>query len=79
MVRWNLEISDKTDQTVRNYLTRIGGDEGDRAKFVDDAVRAEVLRRTVRDIQDRNADLTPEEAQSRADEAVDWARVDAAV
>ena len=47
---------------------------GDLSKFVDDAVRREVLRQTVKEIQAQNADLTADEAQELADEAVAWAR-----
>lgn len=74
MARWNLVIPEKTDRTVREYLARTGGKKGDLSKFVDQAVRGEILRRTIHDIQERNKDLSPEEAQALADEAVAWAR-----
>ncbi len=45
MTRWNLSISEETDRVVRSYLARIGLKKGDLSKFVDSAVRAEVLRR----------------------------------
>jgi hypothetical protein len=37
-------------------------------------VRAEILRRTVKEVQDQNADLTEEDAMALADEAVTWTR-----
>jgi hypothetical protein len=39
------------------------------SKFIERAVRKEVLRATVRDIQERNADLPGEEVQALIDEA----------
>jgi hypothetical protein len=74
MTRWNLSISEKTDRLVRSHLARIGMKKGDLSKFVDTAVRAEILRRTVREVQAQNAGLTEEEAMALANEAVAWAR-----
>lgn len=74
MTRWNLSISEKTDRLVRSYLTRIGMKKGDLSKFVDTAVRKEILRRTVQEVQAQNAALTEEEAMALVNEAVAWAR-----
>jgi hypothetical protein len=74
MTRWNLTISDETDRHVKRYLESTGRNESELAQFVDETMRAEILRRTIRDIQDRNKDLSPEEADALADEAVAWAR-----
>lgn len=73
MTQWTLAIPDDTDRRVQRYLAHEHG-AADLSDFVDQAVRAELLRRTVRAIQDRNADLSPEEADALADEAVKWAR-----
>jgi hypothetical protein len=78
MTRWNLSISEKTDRMVRSHLARIGLKKGDLSKFVDDAVRAEVLRRTVKGVQAQNADLSEEQAIELANEAVAWARANPA-
>jgi hypothetical protein len=78
MTRWNLSISEKTDRMVRSHLARIGLKKGDLSKFVDDAVRAEVLRRTVKEVQVQNADLSEEKAMALANEAVAWARANPA-
>jgi Ribbon-helix-helix domain len=51
MTRWNLSISEKTDRLVRCHLARIGMKKGDLSKFVDTAVRKEILRRTVQEVQ----------------------------
>ncbi len=73
MTQWTLAIPDDTDRRVQRYLAHENG-AADLSDFVDQAVRAELLRRTVRSIQDRNADLSPEEADALAEEAVKWAR-----
>ena len=78
MTRWNLSISEKTDRMVRSHLARSGLKKGDLSKFVDDAVRAEVLRRTVKEVQAQNADLTEKQAIELANEAVAWARANPA-
>lgn len=78
MARWNLSIRDETDRDVRAFLGRHGYKKGDLSKFVEDAVRRDMLRRTIREIQEQNSDLTPEEAQALADEAVAWARANPA-
>jgi len=74
MTRWNLSIRDETDRQVRVFLARTGLKKGDLSAFVEDAVRGEVLRRTVLQIHQRNADLGAEEALKLAEEAVAWAR-----
>ena len=48
--------------------------KGDLSKFVDTAVRTEILRRTLKEVQVQNADLTAEKALALANEAVAWAR-----
>ncbi|ETW95501.1 MAG: hypothetical protein ETSY1_30385 [Candidatus Entotheonella factor] len=63
---------------VRSHLARIGLKKGDLSKFVDEAVRGEVLRRTVKEVQDQNADLSEDQAIDFADEAVAWARANPA-
>ncbi|WP_034423881.1 ribbon-helix-helix domain-containing protein [Candidatus Entotheonella palauensis] len=78
MTRWNLSIPDETDRMVRSHLARIGLKKGDLSKFVDEAVRGEVLRRTVKEVQDQNADLSEDQAIDFADEAVAWARANPA-
>jgi len=78
MTRWNLSIPEETDRIVRSYLARIGLRKGDLSKFVDTAVRGEVLRRTVKDVRARNADLTEEQATELAAEAVAWTRANPA-
>ena len=70
MTRWNLTIPDDADRLVRVFLARQGMKKGDLSAFVVDACRREVLRRTVAEVQDQNAELSPEEAMRLAEEAV---------
>lgn len=74
MTRWNLSIPEETDRAVRSFLARKGGKKGDLSKFANDAMRREILRQTVLDIQEQNADLDEEEAKKLANEAVMWVR-----
>ncbi|QPJ64531.1 MAG: methionine repressor-like protein [Candidatus Nitrohelix vancouverensis] len=74
MTRWNLSIPEETDRAVRSFLARRGGKKGDLSKFANDAVRKEILRQTVMDIQEQNADLSEQEAVDLAQEAVAWTR-----
>ena len=78
MARWNLSIRDETDRDVRAFLGRNGYKKGDLSKFVEDAVRRDMLRRDLDALRDANSDLTAEEAQALADEAVAWARANPA-
>jgi len=70
MTRWNLSIPEETDRLVRVFLARTGLKKGDLSTFVEEACRREVLRRTVREVQEQNADLSEEEVASLANEAV---------
>ena len=76
MTRWNLSIQDETDRKVRVFLARRGLKKGDLSTFVDDSVRGEVLRRTVLQVHEQNADLSAEEAMELANQATVWARAD---
>lgn len=77
MTHWTLEIPDEMDRNVREYL-KAHSAQIDLSAFVQEAVGREILRRSIREIQEDNKDLTPEEAQALADEAVAWARADSA-
>lgn len=74
MRRWNLSISDEDDRAVRMHLARTGFKKGDLSNFVAQACREAVLRRTIAQIREQNADLSAEEAMRIADEAVAAAR-----
>ena len=69
LTRWTVKVSKETDIALRSFLAERGGKKGDLSKFVEHAVRKEVLRATVRDIQQRNAGLPGDEVQALIDEA----------
>jgi hypothetical protein len=69
LTRWTVKVSKETDLAVRSYLAEHGGKKGDLSKFIERAVTKEVFRATVRDIQERNADLPGDEVQALIDEA----------
>ena len=74
MTKWNLSIRDETDRAVRGFLARTGLKKGDLSRFVEVAVRAELLRRTVGQISEKNADLDADEVMKLANEAVCYRR-----
>src|SRR3546814_7398009 len=56
LARWGLKVSRETDIALRTLLATRGGRKGDLSRFVEDAVNRAVLRETVRDVRERNAD-----------------------
>ena len=74
MVQWNVEVSPELDRSVRNMLGEGRADDARLAAFVKDAVSREVLQQTLREVWERNKDLSAEDAQALANEAVEWAR-----
>lgn len=70
MTQWNLVIPEETDRSVRSFLARNPGGKADLSAYVDHAVRQALFWDTVENIQVRNSDLSPEDAQVLADEAV---------
>lgn len=68
-IRWTVTVSRETDTAVRSYLAERGGKKGDLSKFIEHAVKKEVLRATVREIQRRNADLPGNQVQVLIDDA----------
>lgn len=74
LTRWTVVVTKDTDAAVRRYLAEHGGKKGDLSKFIERAVQKEVLRATVRDIRDRNKDISAEELQTLIDEECAAAR-----
>jgi len=66
--RWTVKVSKETDIAVRSYLAEHGGKKGDLSKFIERAVQKEVFRATLRDIRERNRDLSDEQLQALVDE-----------
>jgi hypothetical protein len=66
MTRWSLSVPESTDRLVRVFLARTGMKKGDLSTFVEEAVQAEVLRRSARQLQRRDPELGEEEAMELA-------------
>jgi hypothetical protein len=67
--RWTVKVSKDTAISLRSFSAERGGKKGDLSKFVERAVRKEIFRATVRDIQDRNAHIPSDELQAMIDQA----------
>lgn len=63
-----IRISDDLGRRVQRYLRRQGGDL---SEYVNTAIKRQLFWDTV---QEQNRDLSPEETEALADEALDWAR-----
>lgn len=74
--RWTVKVSKDTDISLRSYLAEHGAKKGDLSRFVERAVRKEVLRATIRDIQDRNAHIPGDQLQAEIDQACAEARAE---
>lgn len=74
-VRWNIAVSPEVDQSLRMYLAAQGGGrKGDLSRFIEDAVRAQLLERAAEQAKASTADLDDGELTELIDEAVQWAR-----
>lgn len=62
MPKWNVTIQPETDRMVRVFLARTGLKKGDLSAFVEEAVQGEILRRQARALQDKDPELSNEEA-----------------
>lgn len=70
MTRWNLEVSSSTDADVRAFLTEQGQSDGDLARFVEEAVKAELFWQTIDEVHARNAHLNPDEVMQMVNEEI---------
>ena len=73
-VRWNIKVSRETDLSLRTLLGSRGMKKGDLSKFIEQAVRAAIFDRSVKDIQSRDANADPERLQALIDSTVDEVR-----
>jgi len=71
MAQVTVDIPDNQLERVKSLLAKTGGDL---ASYVNEKVRLGVFWDTVDEIAEANHDLTPEQADELANEAVDWAR-----
>lgn len=76
LARWSVKVSKETDISLRTYLAERGGKKGDLSRFIEQAVNTELLRATIREIQDRNAHVPDEVLEAEIDQACAEARAE---
>ena len=73
--RWNLVVSQDTDDTLRQFLASQGlARKGELSRFVEDAVRSRIFEATVAEAKAKNRGRSLKEIQDAVDEALEWAR-----
>ncbi|MFI4957513.1 MAG: ribbon-helix-helix domain-containing protein [Gammaproteobacteria bacterium] len=74
-VRWNIAVSQDTDQALRMFLaSQGGGRKGDLSRFVEEAVRGHVFELIAEQAKAENAHVSEDDLLAIVNEAVDWAR-----
>ena len=74
-IRWNIAVSQDTDQAVRIFLANHGGGrKGDLSRFIEEAVRTHILELTVDQAKAANANISEDDLSAIVAEAVEWAR-----
>ncbi len=74
-VRWDIAVSQDTDQSLRMYLaSQGGGRKGDLSRFIEEAVRAHILELTAKQVKAANVGVSEGELNAMVDEALNWAR-----
>ncbi len=69
LTRWSVKVSRDTDISLRTHLAERGGKKGDLSKFIEQAVNNELLRATIQEIRDQNADVPGDVLQAEIDQA----------
>lgn len=59
LTRWSLKVSAEADVDLRMYLAQHGMRKGDLSKFVEQAVRRDLLNRMLDEQSERNASFNP--------------------
>jgi hypothetical protein len=67
--RVTVMMSRETEGAMRSFLAERGGRKGDLSRFVEQAVNNELLRVTIREIQEQNAHLPAARVQAMIDAA----------
>lgn len=79
-IRWNIVVSQDTDQAVRMLLaSQGGGRKGDLSRFIEEAVRAHILELSAAQAKAANIEVDEADLTRMVAEAVLWARDTAAV
>ena len=75
MTRWNVAVSDETDQALRMFLaSRGGGRTGDLSRFIEEAVQAPILELSAEEAKAANAAVGEHAIDAMVDEALAWAK-----
>ena len=69
-IRWTVKVSRDTDVALRTFLAQQGFRKGELSKFVERAVRKEVLAQTTAALKARNRDIPYARLQAIIDEAI---------
>ncbi len=69
-VRWSIQVSKETDLSLRSYLESHGIKNGERSKFIEQAVLRQVFQHTVDDIHNRNRDTDPAQIEAEIETAL---------
>jgi hypothetical protein len=77
--RWTVTVSKQTDLALRAFLGNRGMRKGDISKFIEEAVRWRMLNATRAQVQEAFADLSAEEVDDLATQAVSASRGRAAL
>lgn len=75
-VRWNIDVSKETDRNVRRLLGGKRRSAREIARFIEEMVENRLFDELVAENEARNTDLSDEEIQALADEAVDAVRAE---
>jgi len=73
-IRWTVKVSRDTDIALRLFLAQRGLRKGELSKFVERAVRKEVLAQTTAALKVRNQDVSYARLQSIIDESIERIR-----
>lgn len=69
-IRWTVKVSRDTDIALRSFLAQRGLRKGELSKFVERAVRKEVLAQTAAALKARNQDVPYARLQTIIDESI---------
>ena len=74
-VRWNVGVSQDTDQAVRLFLaSKPRSKKGDLSHFIEESVRAHIFDLTANQIKSENTDIKENDLLSIVEESIEWAR-----
>jgi hypothetical protein len=74
-VRWNVAISEDTDQSLRMFMAkRGGGRKGDLSRTIEEAVKSYIFEQTAEQVKSANRDVSEGEMAAMIDEALEWTR-----